>query len=187
MVTRRAERALTTRDWERRFRVAKSQPHRAVLHYRQGRLQQACTSHLTCFALSLHNTRHTHQVKHRILRIFRMQVCIEHQHWANAQLMHLHMQGWCWDEQGPSSKSPLFAHNSALFAYNLCLGQPELPGIGIGDHAIWNSLKGKKALAHRRPLAVTTRLWYPAYAWIASMGYDGLQIWAMNPRSLTCS
>ena len=121
MVTRRAERALTTRDWERRFRVAKFQPHRAVLHYRQGRLQQACTSHLTCFkglqgvtrmayspslwlmaigwwnkinqcrklklnltqltcfALSLHDTRHTHQVKHRILRILRMQVCIEHQ------------------------------------------------------------------------------------------------------------
>jgi len=77
----------TTRDWEWRFRVAKSQPHRAVLHYRQGRLQQACTSHLTCFALSLHDTRHTHQVKHRILRILRMQVCIEHQHWANAQLM----------------------------------------------------------------------------------------------------
>jgi hypothetical protein len=50
-----------------------------------------------------------------------------------------------------------------------------------------NSIKGKKALAHRRPLAVTTRLWYPAYAWIASMGYDGLQIWAKNPRSLTCS
>jgi len=48
VVTRYAERALTTRDWERRFRVAKSQPHRAVLHYRQGRLQQACTSHLTC-------------------------------------------------------------------------------------------------------------------------------------------
>jgi hypothetical protein len=35
-----------------------------------------------------------------------------------------------------------------------------------------NSTKGKKALAHRRPLAVTTRLWYPAYAWIASMGYE---------------
>ena len=40
------------------------QSFRAVLHYRQGRLQQACTSHLTCFALSLHDTRHTHQVKH---------------------------------------------------------------------------------------------------------------------------
>jgi hypothetical protein len=39
-----------------------------------------------------------------------------------------------------------------------------------------NSIKGKKALAHHRSLAVTTRLWYPAYAWIASMGYDGLQI-----------
>jgi len=73
--------------------LSMSQPHRAVLHCRQGRLQQACTSHLTCFALSLHDTRHTHQVKHRILRILRMQVCIEHQHWANAQLMHLHMQG----------------------------------------------------------------------------------------------
>ena len=68
---------------------SKSQPHRSVLHYRQGRLQQACTSHLTCFALSLHDSHigHTHQVKHRILRILRMQVCIEHQHWENAQLM----------------------------------------------------------------------------------------------------
>jgi hypothetical protein len=37
---------------------------------------------------------------------------------------------------------------------------------------IGNSIKGKKALAHRRPLAVTTRLWYSAYAWIASMGYE---------------
>jgi len=40
--------------------------------------------------LCMHSSGHTHQVKHRI---FRMQVCIEHQHWANAQLMHLHTQG----------------------------------------------------------------------------------------------
>ena len=32
----------------------------------------------------------THQVKTRILRL---QLCIEHQHWANAQLMHLHTRG----------------------------------------------------------------------------------------------
>jgi hypothetical protein len=42
----------------------------------------------------------------------------------------------------------------------------------MGDHAIWEFNKGQKALAHRRPLAVTTRFWYPAYAWIASMGYE---------------
>ena len=54
-----------------------------------------------------------------------------------------------WGEQGTRS-----VHTTLLRA--------DLPGsTGIGDHAIWESfMKGKKALAHHRPLAVTTRLCY---------------------------
>ena len=40
--------------------------------------------------LCMHDNGHTHQVKHRTLRI---QVCREHQHWAHTQLVHLHTQG----------------------------------------------------------------------------------------------
>jgi len=39
--------------------------------------------------LCMHDSGHTHQAKHRILR---MQVCSEHLRWAHAQLMHLHTQ-----------------------------------------------------------------------------------------------
>ena len=40
--------------------------------------------------LCMHDIGHTHQVKHRTLR---MQVCSEHQLWAHAQLMHSCTQG----------------------------------------------------------------------------------------------
>ena len=130
----------TTRDWERRFRVAKSQPHRAVLHYRQGRLQQACISHLTCFALSLHDTRHTHQVKHRILRIYLEDAGM---HWAPAlgkRTAHelcnpcICTRKASWDEQGTSSRR---VHTTLLRA--------ELPGVGTGDHDVWEFNEGQES------------------------------------------
>jgi len=85
-----------------------------------------------------------------------MQVCIEHQHWANAQLMSCAIHAFAHARLAGMSRELVPGECTQL-----CLGQPELPGIGIGDHAIGNSIKGKKALAHCRPLAVTTSLWYP--------------------------
>ena len=151
-----------------------SQPHRAVLHCRQGRLQQACTSHLTCFALSLHDTRHTHQVKHRILRISRMQVCIEHQHWANAQLMSCAIHAFAHARLAGMSRELVPGECTQLCSGQNCQAwaQETMP--------FGNSMKGEKALAHHRALAVTTRLWYQQLK-------HGLQVRAMNPRSLTSS
>jgi len=91
----------------------------------QGELQQACTSHLTCFALiCMHDSGHTHQVK---LRILRMQVYIAH---LSTSIGHMRSSYICtrkasWGEQGTRR-----VHTILLRA--------ELPGsIGIGDCAIW--------------------------------------------------
>ena len=70
------------------------------IDFLQNRPATAIALHFLC----MHDSGHTHQVKHRILRILRMQVCIEHQHWANTQLMHLHLCKASWDEQGTRSR-----------------------------------------------------------------------------------
>ena len=59
----------------------------------------------------------------------------------------------------------------------LCLGQNcQAVDTGIGDNAIWDVLKSKKALAHHRALAVTTN-----YGTRLSMGCQ----YGLCSRSLT--
>jgi hypothetical protein len=92
----------------------------------------------------MHDNGHTHQVKHRTLR---MQVCSEHRHWAHAQLVHLHTRR-------------LDGVNRKLVpgeCTQLCC-RAELPGSWHRHRieTIWDLLKSKKALAHHRALAVTT-------------------------------
>ena len=157
---------------------SKSQPHRSVLHYRQGRLQQACTSHLTCFALSLHDTRHqvkhTHQVKHRILRILRMQVCIEHPA-LGKRTAHAfaHARPRLAGMSRDLVPRALSLHTTLLRAARIARHRYRRPcHLGIQQRA-------------RKPLLI-------ADLWLSRRGYGiqlmhGLQVWAMNPRSLTCS
>ena len=83
------------------------------IDFLQNRPATAIALHFLC----MHDSGHTHQVKHRILR---MQVCIGH------------MRSSCictrkasWGEQGVSSRR---VHTTLLI-------RTELPGrIGIGDH-----------------------------------------------------
>ena len=98
--------------------------------------------HFLCMTLGTHIRSNTY----RILRILRMQVCIEHQHWANAQLMScaIHARlAHARDEQGTSSRRDMHLHTTL---------RAELPGVGTGDHAIWEFNKGQESL-------LTTELW----------------------------
>jgi hypothetical protein len=91
--------------------------------------------------LCMHDSGHTHQVKHRILRI---QVCIEHQHWAHAQLCICTRKASWGGEQGTR------VHTTLLRA--------ELPGrIGIGDHAIWKEFYGGQEPLHITDLWLSRR------------------------------
>jgi len=92
--------------------------------------------HFLCMTLGTHIRSNTY----RILRILRMQVCIEHQHWANAQLMSCAIHAFAHARLAGMSRELVPGECTQL-----CLGQPELPGIGIGDHAIWEFNKGQES------------------------------------------
>ena len=160
-----------------RTEIQSCKVYRAVLQL-EGRLQQACTSRLTCFALSLHDTRHqvkhTHQVKHRILRILRMQVCIEHPA-LGKRTAHAfaHARPRLAGMSRDLVPRALSLHTTLLRAARIARHRYRRPcHLGIQQRA-------------RKPLLI-------ADLWLSRRGYGiqlmhGLQVWAMNPRSLTCS
>jgi hypothetical protein len=115
----------------------------------------------------------THIRSNRILRILRIQVCIEHQHWANAQLMSCAIHAFAHARLAGMSRELVPGECTQLLGQNCQAQAQETMPFG-------NSMKGKKALAHHRALAVTTRLWCQQLK-------HGLQVQAMNPRSLTSS
>jgi len=69
-----------------------------------------------------------------------MQVCIEHQHWASAQLMSCAIHAF--------AHARLAGMSSELVpgeCTQLCLGQPELPGVCTVDHAVWEFNEGQES------------------------------------------
>ena len=90
------------------------------------------------FFLCMHDSGHTHQVKHRI----RYATSIGQTHSSC-----ICTRKASWDEQGTIPRE----------CTQLCLGQPELPGIGMGDHAIWEFNEGQESpCSSKTRLAVTT-------------------------------
>jgi len=47
-----------------------------------------------------------------------------------------------------------------------------LPGVGTGDHAVWEFNEGQESIAHHRALAVMTRLRYQQLKHGLCMGYE---------------
>jgi len=109
------------------------------------RVATACINHLTCFALSLHDSGHTHQVKHRTLR---MQLYVQ---WAPAlgtrtahAFAHAGLAGVSTREPIPSGECTQLSLKQNCRAV----------GTGIVDNAFWDLLKSKEALAHHRALTI---------------------------------
>ena len=103
------------------FNILKLRNTEKAIHSSVVKRKTASDFMFTPYVLSLHDTRHTHQVKHRILRILRMQVCIEHQLWANTQLMHLHMQAGMSRDLVPERPRALSLHTTLLSLHTTLL------------------------------------------------------------------